>query len=160
MKKIIAFAVIGFSLTLLFGSNADAQVRPLSRLPRTPGAIPLSGPSHLHIYQQGRHMADNLPGGAKIYYDIGQSGQVTGARLRAHTSIPLTESARFSAGRVLGGAALSFYMMIPVTGDGCQRCGSQPQPEQILRPGQLVPLQQTAVYNHAPQMPNFPPGRR
>lgn len=31
--------------------------------------IPLSGPSHIHTYGDKFHMADNLPGGAKIYYN-------------------------------------------------------------------------------------------
>lgn len=35
---------------------------------------PLSGPSHLHIYPGGYHMADNLKGGAKVYYDISPNG--------------------------------------------------------------------------------------
>lgn len=50
--------------------------------------VPLTGPSHLHLYEDGYHMADNLPGGAKIYYDIGPDG-LTGIRLKAGKSFDL-----------------------------------------------------------------------
>lgn len=51
--------------------------------------VPLSGPSHLHVYDGGYHMADNLAGGAKVYYDISANGDVSGMRLRAGKSFDL-----------------------------------------------------------------------
>jgi hypothetical protein len=42
----------------------------------TDGIIPLAGPSHIHWYPDGFHMADNLMGGAKIYYEIDPSGNI------------------------------------------------------------------------------------
>ena len=55
---------------------------------------PLAGPSHLHTYSGGWHIADNLPGGAKNYYGISAGGDITGIRLRVgtppnHSTYPL-----------------------------------------------------------------------
>ena len=52
--------------------------------------VPLSGPSHLHLYSGGYHMADNLAKGAKMYYDINPSGDITGMRLKAGGLPPIS----------------------------------------------------------------------
>ena len=65
---------------------------PKSTLKDGTTVIPLSDISHLHTYEDGYHMADNLPGGAKIYYDISSTGDVGGIRLlprKGMKSIPL-----------------------------------------------------------------------
>lgn len=43
---------------------------------------PLSGPSHLHTYPGGYHMADNLAGGASIYYNFDSNGNMSGINLK------------------------------------------------------------------------------
>ena len=46
--------------------------------------VPLGGGvgTHLHIYDDGFHIADNLRENAKTYYDLTPTGEITGMRLK------------------------------------------------------------------------------
>ena len=56
----------------------SVPMKPLDRI------VPLGGGvgTHLHIYDNGYHMADNLPGGAKTFYDLTPNGEINGMRLK------------------------------------------------------------------------------
>lgn len=40
------------------------------------------GQSHLHVHGNSAHLADNLPGGAKVYYNFDNDGNFSGANLK------------------------------------------------------------------------------
>lgn len=59
--------------------------KPLTNIPTAEGGFvtPLSGPTHLTFPKKGGyHMTDNLSGDAKVYYDLGPSGDITGIRFK------------------------------------------------------------------------------
>lgn len=43
---------------------------------------PLGGQTHLHVHGDSAHLADNLMGGAKLYYNFDSAGNFTGVNLK------------------------------------------------------------------------------